>query len=206
MKLTARGLLRVKAALHGAAFLPLLWLLWAMPAGRFSADPVPELLQYLGDWALRLLLLTLCVSPLAKGLKAGGLVRVRRLLGLWCFGYASLHLLVWLGLDLQLAWGQIGAEILERGFITLGMMAWLILLLLAVTSTQGWQRRLGRRWQQLHNGVYLVALLVPVHFWWAVKSGWMEPVLYLGLSMALLWWRRDKLGRWWQRAYQGRRL
>lgn len=206
MKLTARALPRVKAALHGAAFLPLLWLLWALPAGRFSADPVPELLQYLGDWALRLLLLTLCVSPLAKGLKAAWLVRVRRPLGLWCFTYASLHLLVWLGLDLQLAWGQIGGEIIERGFITLGMLSWLILLLLAITSTQGWQRRLGRRWQQLHNGVYLVALLVPVHFWWAVKSGWMEPAFYLGLSLALLWWRRDKLGRWWQRAYQGRRL
>ncbi|MBL1378940.1 protein-methionine-sulfoxide reductase heme-binding subunit MsrQ [Zobellella iuensis] len=206
MRLTARGLFRVKAALHGAAFLPLLWLLWALPAGRFSADPVPELLQYLGDWALRLLLLTLCVSPLAKGLKAAWLIRVRRPLGLWCFAYASLHLLVWLVLDLQLAWGQIGAEILDRGFITLGAVAWLILLLLAITSTQGWQRRLGRHWQQLHNGVYLVALLVPVHFWWAVKSGWMEPALYLGLSLALLWWRRDKLGRWWQRAYQGRRL
>lgn len=202
MKLSPQQLPGLKAILQLGASLPLLWLPWALATGRFSADPVPELLQYLGDWALRLLLLTLCVSPLAKGLKAGWLIRVRRLLGLWCFAYASLHLLVWLVLDLQLAWGQIGAEIIERGFITLGMAAWLILLLLAATSTQGWQRRLGRRWQQLHNGVYLVALLVPVHFWWAIKSGWLEPAIYLGLSLALLWWRRDKFARWWRGAYR----
>lgn len=206
MKLTPRALPWLKAALHCAAALPLLWLLWAVPAGRFSADPVPELLQFLGGWALRLLLLTLCVSPLARWWKNGALIRVRRLLGLWCFAYASLHLGVWLLLDLQLAWGQIGAEIIERGFITLGMLSWLILLLLAVTSTKGWQRRLGRHWQGLHNWVYLTALLIPVHFWWGVKSGWMEPALYLMLSLSLLWWRRDKLTRWLQRTYQTRRL
>ncbi|MBR9856628.1 MAG: protein-methionine-sulfoxide reductase heme-binding subunit MsrQ [Gammaproteobacteria bacterium] len=198
MKLTPKGLLWLKVCLHTAAVLPLLWLPWAFEVGRFSADPIPELLQFLGDWSLRLLLLTLCISPLAKKLKNGGLIKVRRLLGLWCFTYASLHLLVWLLLDLQLAWGQIGEEIVKRGFITLGMVSWLVLLLLAVTSTRGWQRRLGPRWQRLHNWTYLAALLIPIHFWWGVKSGWMEPAFYLTLSLGLLWWRRDKLGRWWR--------
>ncbi|MDX1268078.1 MAG: protein-methionine-sulfoxide reductase heme-binding subunit MsrQ [Oceanisphaera sp.] len=196
--MTPKGLLWLKVCLHTAAVLPLLWLPWAFEVGRFSADPIPELLQFLGDWSLRLLLLTLCISPLAKKLKNGGLIKVRRLLGLWCFTYASLHLLVWLLLDLQLAWGQIGEEIVKRGFITLGMVSWLVLLLLAVTSTRGWQRRLGSRWQRLHNWTYLAALLIPIHFWWGVKSGWMEPAFYLTLSLGLLWWRRDKLSRWWR--------
>ncbi len=195
IRLTSRRLLWLKGVLHLLAALPLLWLVWAVNAGRLSADPVPELLQFLGLWALRLLLLTLCISPLAKMLKNGALIRVRRLVGLWCFVYASLHLGVWLLLDLQLAWGLIGGEILKRGFITLGMLSWVVLLLLAATSTQGWQRRLGRRWQRLHNGIYLVALLIPIHFWWSVKSGWIEPFLYLAVSLALLWWRRDKLLR-----------
>ncbi len=204
MRLSPKGVTGLKALLHVAAVLPLLWLPWAFEAGRFSADPVPELLQYLGDWALRLLLLTLCISPLAKKLKSGALIKVRRLLGLWVFAYASLHLLVWLLLDLQLAWGQIGSEIVKRGFITLGMVSWVVLLMLAVTSTRGWQRRLGPRWQRLHNWVYLVALLIPIHFWWAVKSGWIEPVIYLALSLGLLWWRRDKLSRWWRTRMQAR--
>lgn len=198
MKPTPKGLLWLKVGLHAAAVLPLLWLPWAFEVGRFSADPIPELLQFLGDWSLRLLLLTLCISPLAKKLKNGALIKVRRLLGLWCFTYASLHLLVWLLLDLQLAWGQIGEEIVKRGFITLGMVSWVVLLLLAVTSTRGWQRRLGSRWQRLHNWTYLAALLIPIHFWWGVKSGWMEPAFYLALSLGLLWWRRDKLSRWWR--------
>ncbi|PSJ41505.1 sulfoxide reductase heme-binding subunit YedZ [Zobellella taiwanensis] len=195
MKLDAAGVRRLRILLHVLAAAPLLWLLWALPAGRLGGDPVPELLHFLGIWALRLLLLTLSISPLARWLRLGALVRLRRALGLWCFAYASLHLLVWLLLDLQLAWGLIGAEIVKRTFITLGMLAWLVLLLLAVTSTQGWQRRLGARWQRLHKGVYLVALLVPVHFWWSVKSGWIEPAFYLALSLGLLYWRRERLFR-----------
>ena len=132
------------------------------------------------------------------------MIKVRRLLGLWVFAYASLHLLVWLLLDLQLARGQIGSELVKRGFITLGMVSWVVLLMLAVTSTRGWQRRLGPRWQRLHNWVYLVALLIPIHFWWSVKSDWIEPVIYLALSLGLLWWRRDKLSRWWRTRMQAR--
>lgn len=198
MKVSSKQITLLKVILHLAACLPLVWLPWAFSVGRFSADPIPELIQYLGDWALRILLLSLCISPLAKMLKTGALIKVRRLIGLWCFAYASLHLLAWLWLDLQLAWGLIGSEIIKRGFITLGMASWLVLLLLAVTSTQGWQRRLGNRWQRLHNWVYLAALLIPVHYWWAVKSGWIQPVIYLLLSLSLLWWRRDKLKRWWR--------
>ncbi|WP_319784378.1 protein-methionine-sulfoxide reductase heme-binding subunit MsrQ [Oceanisphaera sp. IT1-181] len=195
IKLSPKKITGLKVLLHLAAILPLVWLPWAFSVGRFSADPIPELIQYFGDWALRILLLSLCVSPLAKALKSATLIKVRRLIGLWSFAYASLHLLVWLWLDLQWGWSLIGSEIIKRGFVTLGMLSWLILLLLSLTSLQKIQRRLGRYWQRLHNWVYLAAVLIPIHYWWAVKSGWIQPLIYLLLSLSLLWWRRDKLLR-----------
>ncbi|WMC10265.1 sulfoxide reductase heme-binding subunit YedZ [Oceanimonas pelagia] len=198
MRIDASALRRLRVLVHGLAVLPLLWLPWGFAAGHFSADPVPELLHYLGIWALRLLLLTLCISPLAKRFRLGPLVRLRRAVGLWCFAYASLHLLAWVLLDLQLAWGLIGEEIVKRGFITLGMAAWGVLLLLAITSTQGWQRRLGAHWQRLHNWIYPTVPVVCVHFWWSVKSGWIEPLAYLLAGLFLLLLRRDKLTRPWR--------
>lgn len=195
MRIDAVRLHRLRILVHLLAALPLLWLPWGFATGHFSADPVPELLHYLGIWALRLLLLTLCVSPLAKRFRLAPLVRLRRAVGLWCFAYASLHLLAWVLLDLQLAWGLIGEEMLKRGFITLGMAAWIILLLLAITSTQGWQRRLGRRWQTLHHWIYPAVVIVCVHFWWSVKSGWIEPLVYLLTGLLLLFLRRDRLLR-----------
>lgn len=195
MRLDATLLRRLRVLVHGLAVLPLLWLPWGFSAGYFSADPVPELLHYLGIWALRLLLLTLCIAPLARRFRLGALVRLRRAVGLWAFAYASLHLLAWMLLDLQLAWGLIGEEIIKRGFITLGMAAWLVLLLQAITSTQGWQRRLGKRWQILHNWIYPAVIVVCIHFWWSVKSGWIEPFIYLLVGLLLLSLRRERLTR-----------
>ncbi len=136
---------------------------------------MPELIHYLGKGALNLLLLTLLVSPLAKRWRQGQLIKLRRPLGLWCFAWALLHFMAWLGLDLQFDWGLIGGELVKRSYIVVGMVALLLLAALSITSLPALQRRMGAAWQKLHNWVYAIALLVPVHYWWSLKSGWGSP-------------------------------
>lgn len=180
-------------AVHLGAVIPLLWLLLAIPQGRLGGDPVQELTHFLGKGAIHLLLLSLCVTPLAKKLKMGQLLRLRRPLGLWCFAWASLHFAVWIVLDLQFYWGLIGQEIIERNYLLVGFTAWLILLALAVTSIPKIMRAMKSRWKKLHNWIYLVAVLAPVHYLWAVKSGIIEPGIYLAIALVLLWFRKDRL-------------
>ena len=134
------------------------------------------------------------MSPLTRYLKQPLLIRTRRLLGLWCFAWACLHLtsyyLLELGYDhLRL----LGSEIVSRPYLLLGMISWIILFALAITSFQRAQRKLGRRWQTLHNGIYLVAILAPVHYLWSVKVLSPQPWIYALLALALLGWRYNKL-------------
>ncbi len=140
--------------------------------------------------ALKFLLATLLVSPLARYAKQPLLIRVRRLLGLWCFAWATLHLTSYTLLELGINnLALLGSEIITRPYLTLGMISWAILLALAVTSTQAMQRKLGRRWQLLHNFVYLVAILAPIHYLWSVKIVSPQPVIYALLAAGLLTWR-----------------
>lgn len=183
--------LALRVLVHVLALLPLLWLFFAVPQGLLGADPVKELTHYLGIGALRLLLLSLCVSPLAKKLKFGQLVRLRRPLGLWCFAWAALHFTTWLALDLAFDWWLIGEELIKRTYILVGFVALLLLLALAVTSIPRILRAMGRNWKKLHRTIYLIAILACVHFWWSVKSGWVEPAVYLGVALFLLWLRRN---------------
>ena len=145
--------------------------------------------HYTGKAALNTLLLTLCISPLAKLLKAGMLVRVRRLVGLYCFFWALLHLAGYIALDLNFNWSLVLDEIVSRPYLSVGAFSWLILLALAVTSTQGIQRRMGKHWQKLHNWVYLATLLAPIHYIWSVKSGLIEPIIYILVALGLLAFR-----------------
>jgi sulfoxide reductase heme-binding subunit YedZ len=180
---------------------PLLFLLCALPlaglvlrafgvaGASLGANPVDELQDEFGEWALRLLLLTLCVTPLAVTLRKPWLVGIRRMLGLFAFTYASLHLLNWLVLDQWFDLRAIAADIAKRPYITVGMAAFLLLVPLAVTSTAGWMRRLGRRWHRLHRLVYPAAILGCVHFWWQVKADWREPLVYATVLALLLGWR-----------------
>ncbi|WP_035385008.1 protein-methionine-sulfoxide reductase heme-binding subunit MsrQ [Ferrimonas futtsuensis] len=193
MKLTQGRILALKTLLHLGFLLPLAYLWLAVQAGAAGGDPVQYVIHFLGMGAIHGLILSLLVSPLAKGLKMGGLMRVRRLVGLWAFAYALLHVAAFLGLDLLGDVGLLLGEIVKRPYILVGMAALLILIALAATSTSAMQRRLGRRWQTLHNWVYLAAVLVPVHFWWSVKSGWYEPALYLLACLGLLAWRRKRI-------------
>lgn len=194
MRLTLRHITALKVVLHLAAFLPFVYLFMAASQGWLSADPAKDIQHFTGRMALKLLLATLLVSPITRYLKQPLLIRTRRLLGVWCFAWASLHLtsyyLLELGYDhLRL----LGSELISRPYLLLGMISWIILFALAVTSFQRMQRKLGRRWQTLHNGVYLVAILVPIHYIWSVKVISPQPVIYAVLAIALLAWRYNKL-------------
>ncbi|MGL5451162.1 MAG: protein-methionine-sulfoxide reductase heme-binding subunit MsrQ [Aeromonas sp.] len=199
LRLTAAHINGLRALVHLMCLGFLLWLGFAIPAGLLGGDPVPELIHYLGKGALNLLLLTLLVSPLAKHWRQGALIKLRRPLGLWCGVWALLHVVAWLALDLQFDWGLIGRELFTRSYIIVGMMALLLLMALSITSWPALQRRMGAGWQKLHNWIYAIALLVPVHYWWSLKSGGLEPLIYLLMACALLWLRREKLLRPWRR-------
>ena len=151
--------------------------------------PVAEIEPRTGLWALRLLMVALAITPLRQLTGQPVLLRFRRMMGLYAFFYASLHLTAYLALDLRGYWTQIFEEIVKRPYITVGFTAWLLLVPLAITSTQGWMRRLGRRWGQLHKLVYAIGVLAVLHFWWLVKSDIREPLLYAGILAALLGWR-----------------
>jgi sulfoxide reductase heme-binding subunit YedZ len=177
------------------AFLPLLWLYAAVTQDRLGGEPLQAIEHYLGMGALRLLLLCLCITPLAKALKNGRLLRLRRPLGLWCFAWASCHFAVWIVFDLQFFWHLIGEEIVKRNYILVGFSAWLILLVLAVTSIPKILRSMGSAWKKLHHWIYLVAILAPLHFLWSVKSGVIEPLIYFAIALILLFFRRNILLR-----------
>ena len=190
-----RSMALPKSIVHLAALTPLAILSWQMwtvattGSDALGADPVAEIEHRLGLWALRLLLLTLAITPLRQLTGWTALLRFRRMLGLYAFAYASLHLAAYVVLDLRGDWPLLLEDIAKRPYITVGFLAWLLLVPLAITSTRGWMRRLGRRWAQLHRLVYAVAVLAVLHFWWLVKSDLREPALYAGIAVLLLGWR-----------------
>lgn len=178
--------------------LPLSWLAlraFGVSGLSLGPNPVEALLHGLGLWALRLLLLTLCIRPAAVMLRQPRLMRLRRMVGLWAFTYLVLHFLTWLVLDRGLELDGVAADIVKRPFITVGFAALLLLIPLAVTSTDRWMRRLGQRWHTLHKLIYVAALLGSLHFLWLVKADWREPALYIGAYVALMAWRRWKRPR-----------
>lgn len=197
MRLTAKQITWLKVLLHLAGILPFIWLFWAASQGLFSADPAKDIQHFTGRMALKFLLATLLVSPLARYAKQPLLIRTRRLLGLWCFAWATLHLTSYALLELGINnLTLLGRELVARPYLTLGIVSWLVLLALALTSTQYAQRKLGRRWQLLHNFVYLVAILAPIHYLWSVKILSPQPVLYALAAVALLAWRYKKFRQW----------
>lgn len=194
MRLTLRHITLLKVVLHLAAFLPFVYLFMAASQGWLSADPAKDIQHFTGRMALKLLLATLLVSPLTRYLKQPLLIRTRRLLGVWCFAWACLHLTSYYLLELGYNHLQLlGKEIVSRPYLLLGMICWLVLFALAITSFQRAQRKLGRRWQTLHNGIYLVAILAPIHYLWSVKVFSPQPWIYALLALLLLGWRYNKL-------------
>lgn len=150
-----------------------------------GANPVEELIHRNGKWALNFLLITLAVTPLRRITGWNQAIRFRRMLGLFAFFHVMLHFLMYAGLDQRFAIGYIVEDIIERPYITLGITALLLLIPLAVTSTNAMMRRLGRGWQKLHRLVYVIAVLGVWHFYWQVKQDTLEPLIYAGI-LALL--------------------
>ena len=169
--------------------LPLAWLVWGAATDQLGANPAEALIRGLGDWTLRFLCLALAVTPLRLHTRTPQLARYRRMLGLFVFFYACLHLLAYGWLDMGLQVADIGRDILKRPFILVGFACWLLLLPLALTSTNRAVRALGgRAWQTLHRLVYLVAGLALLHFFWmrSGKNDYAEVALYAAIIGVLL--------------------
>lgn len=184
---------------------PLVFVLCLLPAlkavgdtfgitGNLGANPIEALQDHFGNWGLRFIMIALAVTPLRQLTGRNELARFRRMLGLFAFFYVFMHFLVWLVLDQSINFSAIVEDVIERPFITLGFAALLILLALAATSTAGMRRRLGRRWQQLHYGVFVAAILGVWHYWWQVKQDIREPLIYAAILMFLLGFRL--ISRW----------
>jgi sulfoxide reductase heme-binding subunit YedZ len=186
---------------------PVIFLLCLVPAvlllgdtfeitGTLGANPVEEIQDRLGNWGLRFIMIALAVTPLRRITGWNWLQRFRRMLGLYAFFYTLLHFLAWLILDQGVLWSAIVEDIVKRPFITIGFAALLILAAMAATSTNGMRRRMGRRWQQLHYGAYVVGLLGVWHYRWQVKKDIREPLIYAVILAVLLglrlWFRYRK--------------
>ncbi|MPY24165.1 protein-methionine-sulfoxide reductase heme-binding subunit MsrQ [Shewanella sp. YLB-07] len=186
MRLTSKHLFWLKAIIHLVALWPIGYLVLSVISGDAGGDPVQYIIHYTGVGALNTLVILLMISPLARRLKQGILIQTRRLIGLYVFAYASLHIMAFISLDLLFEWSLLFQEILKRPYILVGAVAYLVLIALSVTSLKVIRKKMGRRWQQLHNWVYLVAILVPIHFYWSVKSEVIEPSIYILIVIGLL--------------------
>jgi sulfoxide reductase heme-binding subunit YedZ len=188
-----------KPAVFVVALSPFLWLTFRGLTGRLSANPIEDITLTTGIWALRWLLVSLAVTPVRRVTGWQRVIQFRRMFGLFAFFYATMHVLTYLVLDQGLAFEFILPDIVKRPYITAGMTAFTLMVPLAVTSTKGWIRRLGRKWQLLHRLVYVSAAAACLHFLWKVKVAIGEPVYYaliLGslLAFRLLWRFRPNAG------------
>ena len=154
--------------------------------GKLGANPIEEMLDRFGNWSLRFILITLAITPLRRLTGWNWLTRFRRMLGLFTFFYVLLHFLTWLVLDQGLLMSAIVEDLAKRPFITIGFAALVFLTALAATSTNAARRRLGRRWQKLHNLTYLIAVLGVWHYWWQVKKDIRDPLIYAVVLAVLL--------------------
>ncbi len=169
---------------------PFAWLILDALAHGLGAEPIKEVIHRTGDWTLRMLLVVLSVTPLRQVTGLHWLMRFRRMLGLFAFFYACLHMLSYVVLDQFFAWQFILQDVLKHKYIMVGMASFLLLVPLAVTSTNGMMRRLGgRRWKRLHRMVYVSALGGVIHYLWLVKADIREPLLYGAVLTLLLGYR-----------------
>lgn len=180
---------KLKLVLFGVSLIPLAWLVIDVASNQLGANPIQALHIRLGDWALRFLWLTLAITPLQTITKWRGLSEYRQLFGLFSFFYACLHLLVYLVVDQGLMWRMIGTDIIESPYIWFGVLAYLIVLALALTSSKWAKKKLGKNWKKLHRYIYIAAGAAIIHYFWQLKGNLAEPLLYLLLIFLLLGFR-----------------
>jgi sulfoxide reductase heme-binding subunit YedZ len=178
-----------KVLLFVLALLPVAWLVRGVLTADLGANPAETIQLQTGRWAFRFLLITLAVTPIRRLTGQNVVIQYRRMFGLFAFFYATLHFSSYIALDLVFDWSRLLADIAKRPFILVGTLAFVLMVPLALTSTKGWIRRLGRRWQTLHRLIYVSAVCAAVHFAWKVKVFSGDPVLYAGLVALLLGFR-----------------
>jgi len=170
--------------------MPVGFMIYRTFTGNLTANPVEYFQHTTGDWTLRFLVFTLCVTPLRKLIKVPELIRFRRMLGLFAFTYACLHFLTYLGPDQSFNFAGMLKDVAKRPFVTVGFTAFVLLIPLALTSSAAWIRRLGgHRWQMLHRLIYVAAVCGVIHYYWLVKSAVLRPLMYAGIVALLLLWR-----------------
>ena len=185
--MTRRARVLLKAAVWAACLAPLAGLLYRAATGNLSANPISFITNWLGDWTLRLLLTCLAMTPLRLVSGWSWPVTLRRLLGLFTFFYATLHFSVWLVLDHFFNWREMGADILKRPYITVGMTALTLMIPLAATSTAAAVRKLGgRNWQRLHRLIYVIGVCGVLHYRWLAKKAIPDPYYYIAVLVLLL--------------------
>ena len=194
-KCSKHQLTLLKTTVFNVCLIPFILIIWDGFNNSLGAEPIQTLHFITGDWALRFLLITLAMSLLQRLFKSSLPVRFRRMFGLFAFFYATLHLLVWLVLDQSLSLNNIVEDVPESPYIMLGLLAYLMLIPLAITSTAGMMRRLGKWWVLLHRTVYLIAIMGVVHFFWLTKLDHTEPLIYAAVLVILLMFRWKILKR-----------
>ena len=172
-----------------ACLLPFLWLLVDIAFDNLGPNPIQTLHICLGDWSLRFLWLTLAITPIQTITSWRGMTEYRQLLGMYAFFYATLHVLVYLLLDHALVWPQIGIDIIESQYIWFGVLAYSIILSLALTSPKWAKKRMGKNWKKLHRYIYLSAGAGIIHYYWQLKGNMAEPLFYLIIICLLLGFR-----------------
>ena len=196
-RLSPANITGLKVIIYLCAILPFFWIVLSINQGGFSADPAKDIQHFTGRMTLKFLLVTLLVTPVARYGKQPLLIRTRRLLGLWCFAWGTLHLLSYSFLELGINNIRLlGSELISRPYLTLGIICWILLLALACTSTVWAQRKMGSTWQKLHNFIYLIAILAPIHYLLSVKVLSPQPVIYAILAVILLAFRYKKFRQW----------
>jgi sulfoxide reductase heme-binding subunit YedZ len=186
-----------RAGVFATCILPLAWLAWKFTQDKLGVNPIRELEIETGLWTLRFLAVTLAVTPVRRATGWNAIQKYRRMLGLFTFFYATVHLSMWAGVDFFFAWSDMGEEILKHKYILIGMLTWLIMVPLAITSTKGWVRRLGKRWTKLHRLVYVAAITGTVHYLWSVKKDTFFPYVYLATFALLIAHRVISARRKW---------
>jgi methionine sulfoxide reductase heme-binding subunit len=172
-----------------AAFMPCAWLAFRTLTGRLTANPIEDIELTTGIWALRFLVITLAITPLRRLTGWNQVIQYRRMLGLFAFFYATIHFLTYLVFDQVVDFDLVFKDVAKRPFITMGFTAFVLMVPLALTSTKGWIRRLGRRWQMLHRLIYVSGIAAAIHYLWKVKVAIGSPVYYAALIALLLTFR-----------------